>query len=94
MAASLYKLSDLAQRWVSKKIWMTTWEWVADPVTGGGGGGGVPNDPIGGVNPPTYGWIGYPHSRYGVIDGMTLRVISLGPDPNPPYTVRYFSYWA
>lgn len=97
MASSLYKLSDLAQRWVKKMVWVTTGYWQPEPlatppIT-------PPSDPIGGDPPtPEYGWVstnGGITITYGrVPSGYTLQYkrYVAGYNTNPPYDPIYGYY--
>jgi hypothetical protein len=97
MAASLYKLSDLARRWVKKMVWVSTSIWQPDPIDPGGGT--VPDDPIEeGPSTPEYGWVstnGGITITYGrVPSGYTLqsRRYVVGYNSNPPYEAYYGYY--
>lgn len=81
----LYKLSNSAQQWIEKLVWVQEGEWVPDPPEPPNSG--VPNDPIGGGDSPSYGWIssdGGASSTYGPIpDGHEPHVLLIEADIDP-----------
>jgi hypothetical protein len=89
----LYKATHLARRWVENMEWEQEGYWEPEPPTEFQTS--TPSEPIGSSSGKDwYGWIGFPNSVYGkILDGMSLHLVLLGYDTNPPYLPTYFVYY-